>query len=855
MDFLRLLLGLFLPWAGAYFWICATEDRFNGRCANRYRQLGLSYFFGLMVVFGLLQVQSWALGNVSYYLTIGLLAVFTLTGFLVHRITRPEPFPVGPPESRLQLGLFWLFGAWCVLHLVLAGIEIWHRPVFPWDAWQTWIYRAKAWFHAGSILPMDKPVTWELGTGVSDYNAAGANYPLFVSVIALWAALSLDRWHESLKNLPTLLCGIAMAMAMYGLAREAAFPRWLSALAIYLLLSIPLLGTHLALAGQADIWQTAYTGLGFAALLLGIIGARNWLAGVGLFMALLGVLVKNEGLIWFLTALALLGLSRRPRWTLYSAGLVATLILVAWVTGFHYFELPGLGRIGLTDGRVYIPGIGSFQIMMFDLWDDYRSNFFMSRTWHLLWPMLLLAAVGLLKLPDRKARNAIFILASLVMSCQIIVFVFSEHGLWAEDWTAINRLPMHIAPVAILSLLIYFRLSSDVYLCNGGGWQWLSTSVALVITLILCTLYLTILYPSTDAEPEEFSAKQLSIVVGDGHIKDEVGVINKYENTIAVVSGGHTTIDTSQLSILEVKTTGPNRSPRRFFWRNGPGEEDLHSINIGRGVGKYVHLGSSENWTGVVSEVGLLLYEDDDRWVEIRSISLQPRTLTNMLAITWQNWTTMGNWNQRSVNYVSTGEASAPLNLTVLLTSWIAITTLLALLLTRLAPAPPERGIALAAILGWLLLDLRWTSELIDRAVRTVAYYQAEQANHIDLGNDKALKALAEKTRPYLDQTGTPVLIVAESDNLDFEALRAKYHLLPLAAHVIRGATLSSPPRLAADHVLVLRMPALAPGERRAGARYLSTVLSDRLGRSYVSVFDDPAGVLLKATPSNVGAK
>jgi len=199
------------------------------------------------------------------------------------------------PAGRATLALLL---AWIIIHLSLAAIEILYRPVFPWDAWLNWMYRAKAWFFEGAIFGFSSPIEWATDTGALAYNVGGHNYPTFVPTIAFWAACSLGFWSDTLVNTPVLFCGIALAMGIYGQCREFGGSYLHSVAAAYLLLSVPLVGTHLALAGYADIWIAGFTGLGFAALTRGLIDDNRFQSALGLLMAALAITVKAEGLVW-----------------------------------------------------------------------------------------------------------------------------------------------------------------------------------------------------------------------------------------------------------------------------------------------------------------------------------------------------------------------------------------------------------------------------------------------------------------------------------------------------------------------------------------------------------------------------
>ena len=232
MDYLSLATGLLLPWLAGYLTLSALEKRCNAQHGHTLKQLGYGFFLGYAGLQGLVLTQSKLLGTVGFWPILGIMAVIAVAGaILFFKALNHSPRPDNG-ETRIAAPLttilFWLFLAWALLHLLFVTIEILHRPVFPWDAWFSWIYRAKAWFYQGQILAMDSPGDWLQGNGDALYNVAGNQYPTFSPVIALWAAIALGYWSETLINLPVLLCGLAMGLAMYGQCREFGLEKWLA---------------------------------------------------------------------------------------------------------------------------------------------------------------------------------------------------------------------------------------------------------------------------------------------------------------------------------------------------------------------------------------------------------------------------------------------------------------------------------------------------------------------------------------------------------------------------------------------------------------------------------------------------
>ena len=87
------------------------------------------------------------------------------------------------------LGLFLL--AWISLHVLFSAVDVLSIPVFPWDAWLVWMYRAKAWFYNGGLVEMVSHAQWVKTDGIPPYGVAAYDYPDFLSVVGFWVAVGL----------------------------------------------------------------------------------------------------------------------------------------------------------------------------------------------------------------------------------------------------------------------------------------------------------------------------------------------------------------------------------------------------------------------------------------------------------------------------------------------------------------------------------------------------------------------------------------------------------------------------------------------------------------------------------------
>lgn len=471
MGLLTLYSGLLLPWLGGTFWLVFADARFNKYSnVNRFRQVGYGFFLGYAVLFLVIMGNNELTGVVSWPRLMVFLSVFSISGAFAAWAT-PKPIGVTPTISKatnsvLTKILLAFALALMAIHLAFIAVEIFMQPLYPWDAWLVWVYRAKAWFLTDGITDLASTAEWATATSANVYAIDAWTYPLFPSVIPYWAALGLGRWSETLINLPVLFAGLAMGMALYGQCREHGLGVSASLITCYLLFSIPLLGTHLALAGYADIWMAGFTGLGFVALIRGSIDAAkpSLQVVIGLFMIIFSIWVKNEGAVWFLAALAMLILVNcRPRVLLLMMMAAAILTMLLYALGITYVEIPLVGKLGVINGHLAIPVIGNFKIELHDVRYVYWNNFINMGTWNLFWVAvagsLLLGFRSPRSSPAQLGKRTVVSFILIFLATQIFIFGFTNQGMWADTYTAINRLPLHFVPALLFAVVVVVHAS------------------------------------------------------------------------------------------------------------------------------------------------------------------------------------------------------------------------------------------------------------------------------------------------------------------------------------------------------------------------------------------------------------
>jgi hypothetical protein len=331
--------------------------------------------------------------------------------------------------------LRWLVTILLVLIIVRVGtlaIDVLMRPLFAWDAWSQWGTKAKVWSGLRDIVPFIGYEDW-LARDKVGYTDTAPNYPWTIPLLQTWMTLVLGRWDDALMNLPWLAAFLALGMGVYGQMRRLGVESGWAAVSSYLVLSLPLLNVHVALAGYADLHVAAAYALAVLALVqLDREGTRR--PGTMVLLACSAVilpLLKLPGIAWVGTlvlgaALALYGTTR--------ARMAALAVVV----------LAGTVAVGLYFGSSKIaPDAAATQYRVVD---SLVQHLFAFGNWNLLWYVFPLAlAVGW---KQAMALKGTLIALACGFSFLGWTFFYTQAGDWVVDYTTVNRAVLHIAPAS-----------------------------------------------------------------------------------------------------------------------------------------------------------------------------------------------------------------------------------------------------------------------------------------------------------------------------------------------------------------------------------------------------------------------
>ncbi|RKT44473.1 hypothetical protein [Thiocapsa rosea] len=437
--------------------------------------LGYGYVLGLIGVTLLLQLQAFLLGSLAFAPSA---LVLTLLVMIAIRVIRHQS-PVAPSHRDAIPASFWtrlafgMLALWLAVRFIGLALEVWWQPLFPWDAWTTWAARARVWSELRALVPFVSPQDWLSDTSGNAYTVDAWNYPATVSLIAAWPALALGSWNETAANLPWLGCALALALGFYGQARLWGVSALTALVFMWLLMSMPLLNTHIALAGYADLWMATALGFAFMAFLQWTRSEDRRQLGLALALILCSALIKQEGVMWALLFIPAWTAARlRGGWLLVLPGLLLGFGLLLWTTGGVSVDLPGLGQIWLGLERIELPYLGRFDLAYHGVWAPVLKHFFLYDNWHLLGYLTVLAVLWTLPRATRQdtqpweRAGIVWALASLIGL--YILFFWTDAYLWAVQGTSINRVFMHFMPALVFWMMTVWVATRQTSAANAS---------------------------------------------------------------------------------------------------------------------------------------------------------------------------------------------------------------------------------------------------------------------------------------------------------------------------------------------------------------------------------------------------
>ena len=450
-DFLAVVLSLVLPWlAGA---VCVLALQRAGARRDTAVALGYGYLLGALVTtLAMRALDATGVHWTAALIAMPLIALIALAGWFGCRPFPPLAAQWRQGRDRLavlsssQRALFWICLALVAVRLAGLGLELAWRPLLPWDAWAQWATKAKVWYAYRSLVAFVDPAQWLAAGAPMQFVDAHSEYPATVPLLQVWTALNLGRWDESLINAPWLAMLVSLGIAFYAQLRRIGVGVAKAMLITYLLLSIPFIDLHVAVAGYVDLFIAAAYGLAAMALWQWTRTRRRVDAVLALLGAIACIAFKKEGIVWALTLLppALVAIDRRLGLRVAAALIVAVVLYLS----FGPAEVTVLGYTLRTQfANVSRPLL---------------EHFFEMDNWHLLWYLALAVVALRARLLLSAAMAPMTVTMAGAFGFVFIVFFFSSAAGGVADETLVNRLPLQLVPALAFYLVLLWREAPEL---------------------------------------------------------------------------------------------------------------------------------------------------------------------------------------------------------------------------------------------------------------------------------------------------------------------------------------------------------------------------------------------------------
>lgn len=450
MDLFLLLLALAFPALLGGLWLGLFVPLTTGGRAALVWGNGL--LGGLLLIPMLMRLLD-ALGiPIGFLATASVASGLILLAVLAHIYRRKRPGSSSLPQpafSTLPASHKVLLTLLCTLlaaRLATVGLELLWRPLYPWDATMHWATKARVWFDAGSIVPFVENEEWLKLAGEEVFTDYRPGYPITIPLLQVWINSAIGYWNESLMNLPWLLCLLALGSAFYGQARASGAGLMIAITFSYFLLSMPLINTHVALAGYADLFLGACYCAALMAFHNWSVGRQPWQAGMALFFALSCTLIKNEGFYWLLTfipALVVVAMPGRKGVLLLALMSLAMMFLLALIPPDLTIAGHSLNELHLRYRPEAAAGI--------------VRNLWVYDNWHLFGYLLIFLLSAYFIRPGRKTSAYLGIITALASAAGLFLFLFlfTHYAAGAVGSTGVARIGIQLIPsLMFLTMLL-----------------------------------------------------------------------------------------------------------------------------------------------------------------------------------------------------------------------------------------------------------------------------------------------------------------------------------------------------------------------------------------------------------------
>ena len=370
----------------------------------------------------------------------------------------------------------------------------------------------------------------------------------------------------------------------------------------------------------------------------------------------------------------------------------------------------------------------------------------------------------------------------------------------------------------------------------------ISALFAIVLVLAATFVFLAKGLPDETVDPLKHPSLMFNFIFGSGKVSEDQILVDKFVDGYALLSSGPVSIKASSFRVLRVtwRPADPVQEAA-FFWRRSVDAKNVIRTDITIPGFNLVDLTTETGWRGEITEFGFLIAGQPGETIEIGKISLESDSIRNRFQLTWHAWTVFEEWSQKSINFLNGGESHQLVSLSILVIAWLIVTISLLWLLSVFGRKVDLRQIAIAGcilfLVGWMLLDLRWTSNNLQQIQRSLqSHWHAGDQQRLSMALDGEIYQYSEKLKSgVLGDSTARILIIGDENAVDYYMLRAKYHLLPHSVNIARQFSRQTAPKFL-DFVFFFGQPGeiiKVPGWNQGWQKALTIVESGEWGVVY----------------------
>ncbi|MDR1530110.1 MAG: hypothetical protein LBS40_06940 [Burkholderiales bacterium] len=365
------LIAILLPcFAGtALLWYASTF--FKHTQGLMFRLLAAGILVGFVLVTLLMRVYSLLGVSFSFWsLALPMILITACAGSLAFR-RAVFACPIDALRSS-SLPTRLLFGGlliWIVIRFILLWIEVATQPLFPWEAILQSGAQAHVLFGQGKLVSFVDSSAWLNQSGGDLYFSMSPSLPQTLPLLQTWMCLAVGEWNDALMNLPWWMMLAALGFGAYGFIRQNSGVL-ISLAAAWFVTSLPLLNTHVALAGLPDLpFAAAYT-LSALALAVYSQSKNGFDLAIFVILAFIAASFWQVSYVWLVTVLVALPFAFLPGWGRRGA----TITLTVAVLGILLLTQAGGALSPQLAALTFEFDTTQWQTMLID-----------GENWHVLW--------------------------------------------------------------------------------------------------------------------------------------------------------------------------------------------------------------------------------------------------------------------------------------------------------------------------------------------------------------------------------------------------------------------------------------------------------------------------------------